>query len=97
MYKINQELKNQTYEKLQVQQLAKSEAFEVLAISLEKDALFPEHTSPTNALLVVIEGAIDFHISNESLHLKEQEYFSFAKQTPHWVRAEKNSKFLIIR
>jgi len=68
-----------------------------LSISLEKDATFPEHTSPTNAQLIVIEGDIVFHINGEPFHLKKYQQFGFPKEVSHWVKANENSKFLIIR
>ncbi|MDB4293275.1 cupin domain-containing protein [Maribacter sp.] len=97
MYTINNTIASQPYSKLQVQKLAKNERLEILSISLEKDAIFPEHTSPTEAQLVVLEGAIDFHINGENFALKRQQHFSFPKEVKHWVKAIENSKFLIIR
>jgi len=97
MYTINNTIKSQTFNKLQVQKLAKTDLLEILSISLEKGAIFPEHTSPTNAQLVVLEGDIFFHINDETFHLKEQQHFSFPKETAHWVKANENTKFLIIR
>lgn len=97
MYEIREEIKTQPYDKLQIQKLSKNDAAEVLSISLESGAIFPEHTSPTDALLVVLEGDIHFHIDHDNFHLTKQEYFSFPRETRHWVKANENSKFLIIR
>ena len=97
MFKIQEEIKEQSFDKLQISKLTQNESFEVLSISLEKNAIFPEHTSPSDAVLVVLEGAIDFHINDNRYHLTRQEYFSFPKKTPHWVTASENSKFLIVR
>ena len=97
MYTINDHIKNQEYNKLQVNKLVKTEALEILNISLEKDAIFPEHTAPTDAELIVLEGRIIFHINGKSYFISGQQHFSFPKNMPHWVSAEENSKFLIIR
>lgn len=97
MYEIREDIKTQPYDKLQIQKLSKNDVTEVLSITLERGAIFPEHTSPTDALLVVLEGDIDFHIDQNYYHLTEQEHFSFPRETPHWVKANENSKFLIIR
>lgn len=97
MYTIQNTIKTQEYNKLQVQKLTKNDTFEILSISLEKDAIFPTHTSPTDAQLIVMEGDIIFHIHGEPYHLKAQEHFSFPKETEHWVSANENSKFLIVR
>ena len=97
MYTIKSTIKDQEFNKLQVQKLARTAFFEILSISLEKDAVFPKHTSPTDAQLVMLEGDIFFHINEEVFHLKEQQSFSFPKEKEHWVKANENSKFLIIR
>ncbi len=97
MYTIDNTIKNQKFEALQVQKIAKTDVLEILSISLEKDAIFPEHTSPTDAHLIVLEGVIVFHINNEIFTLTTQQHFSFSKQNSHWVEAKENAKFLIIR
>ncbi|WP_299532685.1 cupin domain-containing protein [Ulvibacterium sp.] len=97
MYEIREDIKTQPYHKLQIQRLSKNNAVEVLSISLEGGTIFPEHTSPSDALLVILKGDVDFHIDQNTFHLTEQEYFSFPRETPHWVKANENSKFLIIR
>lgn len=97
MYTIDSTIAAQPFDQLTVNKLVKTDVLEILSISLEKGAVFPEHTSPTDAQLVVLEGDIFFHINEETFHLKEQQHFSFPKETTHWVKANENSKFLIIR
>ena len=97
MYTTDNTIASQSFDKLQIQKLAKNERLEILSISLEKDAVFPEHTSPTDAQLIVLEGDIDFHINGENFKIKKQQHFSFPKEVKHWVKANGNSKFLIIR
>jgi len=97
MYTINDQIKNQEYNKLQVNKLVRTDSFEILNISLEQGAIFPEHIALTDAELIVLEGEILFHINGKSYLIKEQQHFSFPKEMPHWVSAEENSKFLIIR
>jgi len=97
MYTVNNTIPSQKFDKLQVQKLLKTDAYDILSICLEKDSVFPEHISPTDAHLIVLEGEIEFHIEDELYRLKAQQYFSFPRQVPHWVKANENSKFLIIR
>jgi quercetin dioxygenase-like cupin family protein len=97
MYTISDEIRTQKYNKLQVKKLVQSATCEILSIALEKDVLFPEHTSPRDAELVVLEGVIEFHINGSIYHLQAQQHFNFPKETTHWVVARENSKFLIIR
>ena len=97
MYTIDNTIPSQSFDKLQLQKIAKNESLEILSISLEKDAIFPEHTSPTDAHLVLLEGEISFYINGENLEMKKQQHISFPKEVKHWVKAIENSKFLIIR
>ncbi len=97
MYTINNHINTEHFNGLKVQKMAKTEALEILSISLEKDTVFPEHSSPKDAHLVVLEGAIDFHINQNRYELQANQYFNFPKEEIHWVKALKDSKFLIIR
>nr|AWJ66156.1 hypothetical protein [uncultured bacterium] len=97
MYKTSDQIAEQGFDKLQVQKLVKTENLEILNISLEKGATFPEHTSPTEAQLIVLEGDIEFNINGKQYQLKKQQHFNFPKQVAHYVEANENSKFLIIR
>lgn len=97
MYETNNQIADQKYDKLLVQIVVETSKFDILCISLEKDATFPNHSSPTDAELIVLEGDIVFYIDDESFCLTKHQRFSFPKQTEHWVKANENSKFLIIR
>jgi quercetin dioxygenase-like cupin family protein len=90
-------IKTQGFDKLQIQKVVRNDQFEILSITLEAGALFPEHTSPSEAVLVLLEGQIDFHISGAHYDLQPQESIQFDAHTEHWVMAKENSKFLIIR
>ncbi|MCP4975153.1 MAG: cupin domain-containing protein [Maribacter sp.] len=97
MYEVSNQIVEQEFEKVQVEKLVKTSALEILNISLEKGATFPKHTSPTDAQLIVLEGDIVFYINGDSYQLKTRQNFSFPKETTHFVVANENSKFLIIR
>ena len=97
MYTVDSTIKAQTFDGLQVLKLVKKDTLEILSISLEKEAVFPEHTSPTDAEMIVLEGNIIFYINGRAFHLEKQQHFSFPKETAHWVEAKENSKFLIVR
>jgi len=97
MYKINNGINAQEFSALQIQKLVKTESLEILSISLEKDTVYPEHSSPKDAQLIVLEGDIVFHINQEQYSLTKHQHFSFPKEVIHWVKANESSKFLIIR
>jgi len=97
MYEISNQIADQPFDNLQIQKIAKTNALEILSISLEKGATFPQHTSPKDVQLIVLEGALIFNINQEEYILLKHQHFCFPKETPHWVKADENSKFLIIR
>ena len=82
---------------LNVSKIFKTESTETLLISLEKGATFPTHTSPKEALLVVLKGSINFFIEGQNILLETQQVYTFTKDVAHYVTANENTKFLIIR
>ncbi len=94
---IDNTIANQAFDGLQIQTLVKNQKYEVLSISLEKNAIFPSHESNEDAHLIVLQGQLVFYIEDHSIHLMQQQEFSFPKHTEHWVEALEDSKFLIIR
>jgi quercetin dioxygenase-like cupin family protein len=75
----------------------KNEALEILSITLEKGSVLPQHTSPRDAFLIVLEGALEFLINGKTYSLKQFEDFSFPKEVTHQVVAREDSRFMIIR
>ncbi|NAS10490.1 cupin domain-containing protein [Poritiphilus flavus] len=97
MFEINNSINNLGYRQLLLQKLVKTNNLEILLISLEKGTVFPDHSSPKDAELVVLEGLIDFHIRKRVYQLKKHQHFSFPKEEVHSVTALEDTKFLIIR
>ncbi len=97
MHQINTTIKQSPVKGLNINKLASVDASEILLITLEKESVFPTHTSKTDATLIVLEGAIMFHINNTAYELSKHDILSFKKDEAHWVKANANSKFLIIR
>ena len=97
MYTVNNSIIEQPFNKLVINKLTSDANLDVLSISLEKGSIFPEHTSPREATLIMLEGEMEFHIKNKSFKLTKNQHFQFEKEVAHWVKALENSKFLIIR
>ncbi len=97
MFSTDNKISNTPFEGLSVQKLFTSESAETLLITLEKDHVFPEHTSPRDAFLVMLEGRITFTIQDTDYVLNCSDSFTFPAKEPHTVHAKENSKFLIIR
>jgi len=97
MYKVENIINDLASKGLKASKIKEIDAKEILLISLEAGHLFPKHTSPRNAHLLMIEGTIDFYINGTSYHLETNQFFDFEKEKEHWVEAKSDSKFLIIR
>ncbi|MCA6074390.1 cupin domain-containing protein [Fulvivirga sedimenti] len=97
MNNVNNLITDQIIDGLNIQHLIKTDRFEILSISLEKGSDFPEHVSPVQATLVVIQGLIDFKIEDRVFRLMPQQSISFHPNVKHSVRALENAKFLIVR
>lgn len=97
MYTINKQIATQEVSALKIEKVFMNAAFEVRSITMEKGTIFPEHTSPLEALLILLEGAIAFHIEGQAYPLQQQESLHFPPNTAHWVEAMEDSKFLLIR
>ena len=97
MYEQSNLIISLPYDKLQVKNLVSTAALQILCISLEQGATFPEHSSPRDAQLIVLEGRITFFINQQQYELSKHQHFNFPMEVVHWVKANENSKFLIIR
>ncbi len=97
MYIINRQIATQETEALKIRNIFRNDTFEIRSISLEKGTVFPEHSSHREAVLILLEGAIQFHIEGKAYTICRQEALNFPKDSPHWVEAIEDSKFLLIR
>jgi len=97
MFQILDTINITEHKGVQTSKLSKSENIDVLHISMEKDAILKKHSSPKDALLIVLEGHIVFHIDTNSYVLKKHQVYNFEKNVEHWVEAIEDSNFIIIR
>jgi quercetin dioxygenase-like cupin family protein len=96
-YDIDNSIAKETYQGLSVSKIKNTFGAECLLILLEKGSEFPEHLSPKDANLFVVEGQLSMFINEGEYLLNKQEWFRFPKEVPHRLVAVENSKFLIIR
>lgn len=95
--KIIRDIREQAFNSLQIQKLGTSGHTELLSISLEAGAVFPTHTSPSGAWLVVLEGSLVFHMDGKSFPLEPLEALQIPARIPHSVTGRSACKFLIAR
>jgi quercetin dioxygenase-like cupin family protein len=97
MYHIVNTINTVPFQDVQAQKLLDLNAKECLFISLEAGGVLKKHSSPTDAWLLVLEGKITFHINNNEYVLEKHQLFDFPKDEIHWVTAQNNAKFIVIR
>lgn len=80
--------------------LAENNDSRAMLFALKKEQFMPEHTSPRDAFIYVIEGEIEFEINRddkEKYEVKKGEIFFFKANEKHTVRAKKDTKILVVR
>ncbi|MEK6152251.1 cupin domain-containing protein [Flavobacteriaceae bacterium 3-367] len=97
MYQTSHKIDELECSNLKVEKLFFNAPTEVLAISLEEGKEFPEHSSPRDAFLVMLEGQVLFYINDREYPLRKHQTFNFPAEKLHAVKAIENAKFLIIR
>jgi len=97
MYQIIDDINQTKVAGFSASKLCNLNAKEILHISLEEGFIFPTHTTPRDATLLMLEGNVTFHINKKEYKLLRHQIFNFPKNTPHQVTAFGDSKFLIIR
>ncbi|MBT8258721.1 MAG: cupin domain-containing protein [Bacteroidia bacterium] len=90
-------IKDTGFEGITVKKLAEHEAYEIVLITLEGGAKIPSHVANRDAQLVMLEGRIKFHIEDETYDLSSQQTIHFDKNITHWVEAEEDSKFVLVK
>jgi len=97
MYIVDNSINTTSFQGLQVAKLLDLNAKEIIQVSLEANSIFPNHTSPREAHLLILEGEVSFFINDSEYRLLKHQVFKFPKDVEHWVEAHQNSIFLIIR
>lgn len=84
-------------EKLEKKVLLENGNSKLVAIYLEKEAIYDCHTSEGDACVLVYEGEIEIHFDAQKFNLKKGEMLMFKKEHEHKVLAKKDSKFLVVK
>lgn len=85
------------FEGLKTKKFMSNERFDMILISLEKDAILKEHVSNTEAAILVVDGKIEFTILGKTHILKQNDLFNFTKNVKHELKGLENSKVLLIK
>jgi quercetin dioxygenase-like cupin family protein len=76
-------------------QISMAEGGNVTLFAFDQDQELSEHTAPFDALLHVLDGEADVHISGRKFQLKAGEAIILPAGQPHAVKARKKFKMLL--
>ncbi len=68
----------------------------VIAFGLKSGVELSEHTAPSRAKLVMIQGVVNFHINGEVLRFTVQDSFDIPLDIKHSVVGVEDAMFLIV-
>jgi len=76
-------------------QITKAEAGNVTLFAFDQDQELSEHTAPFDALVHVLDGDVEIHISSKAFHLKSGDAIVMPANEPHAVKALSRFKMLL--
>lgn len=69
----------------------------ITVFALKKNQILPTHHSDLDVFVFVLDGKIEFRVSEKNHIVEKEEAFIIPATEPHSVKALKDSKFLVIR
>lgn len=69
----------------------------IILFALKKNQILEKHKSPVDAAVFVLKGEIEFHDEQKSLNIKGGEMIIEHADSEHYVKAIKDSKFIVVR
>lgn len=79
-----------------IKQIYSKNGQKMLAIGLRKGITFPEHTAPSKAKLMVVQGQIDFVISTDRKKLERFDSYDIPQEVKHSVVGVEDAIFLLL-
>ena len=76
--------------------LVDKDAGTVTAFAFDNGQGLSEHTTPYDALVIVVDGEVEIKISGESFHLREGEMIIMPANNPHALKAITKFKMILI-
>ena len=76
--------------------LVDKDAGTVTAFAFDNGQGLSEHTTPYDALVIVVDGEVEIKISGESFHLREGEMIIMRANKPHALKAITKFKMILI-
>lgn len=76
--------------------LLKKTTGSVTIFAFDKDQTISEHTTPYDALVIVLEGSITITISGKDYFVKTGEYLIMPAYDPHALKATEPAKMMLV-
>ena len=90
-------LKDIAFDGVKTRVIVANETGKQILISIEAGAELKEHTSPTDASILVLQGEIVFKINQEEFCMLPMDLYAFKKNVKHAILASTNSVILLVR
>jgi len=71
--------------------------FTAASIAMKAGQKLPEHKTPTEALLVCLEGEAVFSLDGEDVNLAGGDFMTIPVDKIHGIAAKTNSRFLVVK
>ncbi|MEC5147865.1 cupin domain-containing protein [Chitinophaga sp. 212800010-3] len=84
-------------EKVKSCAILKTKKFDATLLIMQQGHQIPPHTSPANAMILVLEGKIAFMLNEEITILETGDIFSFAANEIHALQALETARFILIK
>lgn len=89
--------KNPYTDKLSVQPLDTRAGFKTISLAIPAAKELPEHTTPTPAVLFMLEGDAHFLTRSEDIHLRPGTVVHIPPDVPHRILATMNSHLVLVK
>jgi len=85
------------FDKIKTKNLVSNETGDLILINIEKGMELKEHSSPSDASILILKGKVNFKIYGIDHFMKKGDLFNFEKNEVHAIEALKNSSILLIK
>ncbi|NLR59771.1 cupin domain-containing protein [Chitinophaga polysaccharea] len=84
-------------EKVKSCAILKTQRFDATLLIVQQGYQIPPHTSPANAMILILEGKIAFMLNEEVTILETGDVFSFGANELHALQALETTRFILIK
>lgn len=83
--------------KVKVEKISTGNFTEIIHLHLKKDAILEEHLAKSNAVIIVVEGEIDYVAHEKRYKLGKGDYITFEANILHSLQAFEDTHLILIK